>query len=86
MQAVYSTMEEEFATIAAAAVWARHGEVLRRAPSLERDLFDVEPAALSWPTTPATAAYVDRIRAAAADDPETGGAQMMGHLHVGKHE
>jgi heme oxygenase len=85
MHAVYSSMEEEMdragphAAPLVHAVWAQHGDVLRRAPSLALDLEDVGgPAALS---SSSTERYVAAIRIAGADDRERGGARMLGHLY-----
>mmetsp|Transcript_55501 Transcript_55501/g.111316 ORF Transcript_55501/g.111316 Transcript_55501/m.111316 type:complete len:322 (-) Transcript_55501:139-1104(-) len=79
-----------------ALVWNAFSSTLRRAPSLHADLIDVgvvlssdELSALSGGSSvgdcsgvsPATVAYLSALDAAAADDANTGGARLLGHLY-----
>ena len=87
MHAIYSTMERHLdasPSNANAAVWKPFGNSLRRASLLYGDLdeaiallpVDTPPA-----NTPATAAYVAAIDAAAEADAANGGGRLLGHLY-----
>mmetsp|Transcript_7816 Transcript_7816/g.22244 ORF Transcript_7816/g.22244 Transcript_7816/m.22244 type:complete len:275 (-) Transcript_7816:129-953(-) len=91
MLAVYRTMEQELDETAAVSelvrtVWGRHGGVLRRAAALEADLADVADPAASAEASPATARYVEGLRAAGLSDrmavaAAAPGAKLLGHLY-----
>lgn len=84
MHHIYGTMERSLDTSTSPAitpVWDTFGGSLRRAPALALDLADVSTDQCSHPPSPATAAYCEAIRAAAAKDDADGGGRLIGHLY-----
>lgn len=89
MHHVYSAMEAQLdrapPTSPTHAVWAEHGDTLRRAPSLKLDLTDVvedvELALAEAKRSPATAKYTAAINAAGDSEQERRTARLLGHLY-----
>jgi len=85
MYAVYSTMEQELDATAEThspavhSVWAKHGQILRRAPALQTDLADVLEQVP--PRKPATEKYLEGIKLAGEKDRADKGGRLLGHLY-----
>lgn len=84
MRRVYGTMEEALDANTSPVVkpiWSRFGDSLRREPALALDLADVAREGDEYPITPATLAYCDAIKHAAANDEADGGGRLIGHIY-----